>query len=115
MCVVLERREWLSFEKHRHRIATFGTMSSISSSTSATEPTSSVGGGDGLGLGLDNGSGDAVLDVTDADNVWKAALGAGDLIDARDGTGMWYQVSHLTIICIMLNIILFVMMILVCI
>jgi hypothetical protein len=44
-----------------------------------------------LGAGGDPASA-VVIDVTDV--AWKEALKAGDLVDAKDSAGMWYQVRR---------------------
>lgn len=72
-------------------MATFGTKSMGGDSADVTM---APGGGDGAsaqGSGHDNGG--AVVDVTDT--AWKDGLRAGDLVDAQDASGVWYQVRGL--------------------
>ena len=77
-----ERREWLSFERHRHRMADFGTRVGVD--LSATTAVAVADAADGYGNGT------TVIDVTDS--TWKETLEAGCLIDARDSNGVWYRV-----------------------
>jgi hypothetical protein len=101
-----DRKEWISLEKDRHRIAPFGTKSdmggggnnssiSISglkpdaiSATATVEAAPTGGSAQNSSTGCaGHGDGDSV------DPNWKpSSLVVGDLVDARDGNQVWYQV-----------------------
>jgi hypothetical protein len=81
-----ETRDWLSFERDRHRMANFGTRSVSGGTAVAPDPTPTSLDQESHG----HGNGSTVVDVTDT--AWKEGLQAGDLVDAQDSTGVWYQV-----------------------
>jgi hypothetical protein len=79
--------EWLSMERDRHRMASFGTRSDLANPPPAD--TSSVNQ-DKSATTDKQSDRNAVLDVTD--DSWKSGVEVGTLLDARDSSQVWYQV-----------------------
>ena len=88
-------QEWLSIETSAHRIARFGSKSGVDPYGGAEPPSSSettgaaAGASDNGATGAGTGSG---ASLSTEEVLWRENLRAGDLIDARDKSGFWYQV-----------------------
>ncbi len=90
--VVLDTKEWLSTERDRARMATFGSRANLppalaSTATSANNASKASTHNHMASPQPHEG----VIDVTD--ETWKTELEVGSLLDARDTAQVWYQVS----------------------
>lgn len=88
--------EWVSLDSGR--VAQFNTKSGVDLSEIDTPdplPTphsnTSVGA---TGTAISEGVQNALL-ITAESRIWRGGLKAGDLIDARDKSGFWYQVAYI--------------------
>ena len=86
--LILDTKEWLSTDRDRARMATFGSRANLPPPP-ATSATSAANVSKASAPSQPQHAG--VIDVTD--ETWKADLEVGSLLDARDTAQVWYQVS----------------------
>ena len=86
-------------EKDRHRLATCGTKygqeADCNPSTEPEKTARNSSGGNNSNINGASASAAEVLDVTDC--TWKQPLVVGNLVDVRDPSQVWYQVSLETV------------------
>lgn len=93
--VSTEHKEWLSFDRDRHRMATFGTKSISTDVPETTTNSANTGNNGPTSSNQEQGGDRAVLDVTD--EAWKSEIEVGSLLDARDAAQVWYQVRFIAV------------------
>ena len=88
-------QEWLSLEERPLRIAKFGVMTDAMSTNGGAVPTAPPGIGMSAYAQTSPAPPAAPL-LSEADMAWRLGLRAGDLLDAKDKSGVWYQVRATT-------------------
>ena len=88
--LILDTKEWLSTDRDRVRMATFGSRANLPPPP-ATSAASVANVKNDSTHNNTTSQHAGVIDVTD--ETWKADLEVGSLLDARDTAQVWYQVS----------------------
>jgi hypothetical protein len=83
LCLLTRRltagNEWVSLENST-RLAPYGSKTDATAAPQATQGTVAA----------------PPLQVAElGDGAWRHELSVGDLVDAQDKSGMWFQVSHI--------------------